>query len=174
MNEVLQSLKERRSIRKYKADMVPKEIIAQILETGLYAANGMGEQKPIVIAVTNRELRDRLSDMNRRIGGWKDGFDPFYGAPVVLIVLAPKDWPQCLYDGSLMMGQLMAAAHAVGVGSCWIHRAKEEFASAEGKKILQELGVPGDYEGIGHCVLGYPAEIPKTATRKNGRIFWAE
>lgn len=73
-----------------------------------------------------------------------------------------------------MMGQLMAAAHAVGVGSCWIHRAKEEFASAEGKKILQELGVQGDYEGIGHCVLGYPAEIPKTATRKNGRIFWAE
>ena len=104
MNEVLQSLKERRSIRKYKADMVPRELIAQILETGLYAANGMGEQKPIVLAVTNRELRDRLSDMNRRIGGWKDGFDPFYGAPVVLIVLAPKDWPQCLYDGSLMMG----------------------------------------------------------------------
>ncbi len=171
---VLQALKQRRSIRKYKADAVSRDVIDQIIDAGLYAANGMGEQKPIVIAVTNRELRDVLSEMNRKIGGWKEGFDPFYGAPVVLIVLAPKEWPQRVYDGSLMMGNLMQAAHAVGVGSCWIHRAKEEFESEEGKAILHKLGIVGDYEGIGHCVLGYPAQLPEAAPRKEKRVFYVE
>ena len=171
---VLQALKQRRSIRKYKADAVSRDVIDQIIDAGLYAANGMGEQKPIVLAVTNRELRDVLSEMNRKIGGWKEGFDPFYGAPVVLIVLAPKEWPQRVYDGSLMMGNLMQAAHAVGVGSCWIHRAKEEFESEEGKAILHKLGIVGDYEGIGHCVLGYPAQLPEAAPRKEKRVFYVE
>ncbi len=171
---VLQALKQRRSIRKYKADAVSRDVIDQIIDAGLYAANGMGEQKPIVLAVTNRELRDTLSEMNRKIGGWKEGFDPFYGAPVVLIVLAPKEWPQRVYDGSLMMGNLMQAAHAVGVGSCWIHRAKEEFESEEGKAILHKLGIVGDYEGIGHCVLGYPAQLPEAAPRKEKRVFYVE
>ena len=112
--------------------------------------------------------------MNRKIDGWKEGFDPFYGAPVVLIVLAPKEWPQRVYDGSLMMGNLMQAAHAVGVGSCWIHRAKEEFESEEGKAILHKLGIVGDYEGIGHCVLGYPAQLPEAAPRKEKRVFYVE
>lgn len=172
MNEVIKALRERRSIRKFKPDMVPKEKIAAIMETGLYAANGRGQQKPIVIAVTNKDLRDKLSRVNCEIGGWDSEFDPFYGAPVVLIVLAPKDWPTYLYDGSLLMGQLMQAAHAEGLGSCWIHRAKEEFEMEIGKEILEKLGIEGEYEGIGHCVIGYPEEVPEAAPRKEGRIFW--
>ncbi|SEH34505.1 nitroreductase [Selenomonas sp. KH1T6] len=172
MNEVIRSLRERRSIRKFKPDMVPREKIEAIMETGLYAASGRGQQKPIVIAVTDKALRDRLSKANCEIGGWEAGFDPFYGAPVVLIVLAPRDWPTYIYDGSLLMGQLMQAAHAEGLGSCWIHRAKEEFELDIGREILKKLGLEGDYEGIGHCVIGYPVEIPEAAPRKEGRVYW--
>ena len=172
MNEVIRALRERRSIRKFKPDMVPKDKIEAILETGLYAASGRGQQKPIVIAVTDRALRDKLSKANCEIGGWESGFDPFYGAPVVLIVLAPKEWPTYIYDGSLLMGQLMQAAHAEGLGSCWIHRAKEEFEMEIGRAILKKFGIEGDYEGIGHCVIGYPVEIPEAAPRKEGRVYW--
>jgi nitroreductase len=125
--------------------------------------------------VTNKELRDKLSEMNRKIGGWDEGFDPFYGAPVVLVVLAEKDWPTHVYDGSLVMGNLMLAAHTEGIGSCWIHRAKEEFESEEGKQILSDLGVTGEYEGIGHCILGYPdEEIEEAKPRKDDYVFWVE
>lgn len=172
MNEVIRALRERRSIRKFKPDMVPQEKIAAIMETGLYAASGRGQQKPIVIAVTDKVLRDELSKANCAIGGWDPSFDPFYGAPVVLIVLAPKDWPTYIYDGSLLMGQMMQAAHAEGLGSCWIHRAKEEFELEIGKDILKKLGIEGEYEGIGHCVIGYADETHEAAPRKEGRIYW--
>ena len=134
-NKVLESIKTRRSIRKYKPDMVPKEIIDQIVEAGTYAATGMNRQSPIIIAVTNKEMRDRLSRMNAAIMGVDS--DPFYGAPVVLIVLADRSSANYLYDGSLVMGNLMLAAHSLGVGSCWIHRAKQEFESPEGKEIMK-------------------------------------
>ena len=127
MSEVLAKMKTRRSIRKFKEDMVPQEVLDQIIEAGTYAANGRNAQSPIIIQVTNKEVRDKLSEMNREIAGAPEGFDPFYGAPVVLIVLAKKDWPTHVYDGSLVMGNLMLAAHELGIGSCWIHRAKEEF-----------------------------------------------
>ncbi|MBP2655832.1 MAG: diguanylate cyclase [Firmicutes bacterium] len=130
MNEVLKAMEERRSVRKYKTDMVPKDIIEQIIDAGLYAANGMG-QKPIIVAVTNKELRDKLSKMNAAVEGWN--VDLFYGASVVLIVLASKDWINCVYDGSLVLGNLMLVAHCLGTGSCWIHRAKQEFDSHEGE-----------------------------------------
>lgn len=173
MNEVLERMKERRSVRKYKPDMVPQEIIDQIIEAGLYAASGKGEQAAIVIQVTNKELRDKIAKMNQEIGGWEDGFDPFYGAPVILIVLGRKDWPTHVYDGSLVMGNLMLAAHDFGIGSCWIHRAKEEFDSQWGKDLLKSLGIEGDYEGIGHCALGYAdGETPKAAARKENRVFY--
>ena len=165
----------RRSVRKYKTDMIPRDIIERIVEAGTYAANGRGRQASIILAVTNKELRDRLSEMNRKIGGWDEGFDPFYGAPVVLVVLAEKDWPTHVYDGSLVMGNLMLAAHTEGIGSCWIHRAKEEFESEEGKQILSDLGVTGEYEGIGHCILGYPdEEIEEAKPRKDDYVFWVE
>ena len=151
--DAMQNLLTRRSVRKYKPDMVPQEKLDKILEAGTYAATGMGRQSPIILAVTDKAMRDRLSKMNAAIMG--EDSDPFYGAPVVLVVLADKNVPTYIYDGSLVMGNLMNAAHAEGIASCWIHRAKEEFNSPEGKQILQDLGITGDYEGIGHCILGY-------------------
>ena len=127
MSELLDMIKTRRSIRKYKSDMVPKEIIDKIVEAGTYAATGMGQQSPIILAVTNKEVRDKLSKWNADIMGTDT--DPFYGAPVVLVVLADKNRPTAVYDGSLVMANLMLEAHDLGIGSCWIHRAKEEFES---------------------------------------------
>ena len=173
MSDVLETIKSRRSIRKYKSDMVPQDKLEKIIEAGTYAATGMGKQSPIIVAVTNKELRDKLSAMNAKIMGTNT--DPFYGAPVVLIVLADKSRPTYLYDGSLVMGNLMLEAEAQGVGSCWIHRAKEEFESEEGKEILKSLGIEGDYEGIGHCVLGYAAaELPAAKPRKENYVYYVE
>jgi len=175
MSAVLNEMKERRSARKYKPDMVPQEIIDQIIDAGLYAASGKGEQSAIVIQVTNKEIRDKLSKMNCEIGGWQEGFDPFYGAPVVLIVLGKKSWPTHLYDGSLVMGNLMLAAHDLDIGSCWIHRAKEEFETQWGKEFLKSLGVEEEYEGIGHCILGYAdGDLPEAANRKKNRVFYVK
>ncbi len=173
MNETIKTLETRRSCRNYKSDMVPKDVIAQIMEAGTFAATGMGKQSPVIIAVTNKELRDKLSKMNGKFMGVD--IDPFYGAPVVLIVLADKNVPTYLYDGSLVMGNLMNAADSLGIASCWIHRAKEEFETPEGKEILKSLGITGDYEGIGHCILGYaasPAAAP--VARKENYTYWIE
>ena len=173
MNDVLETIKSRRSIRKYKSDMVPQDKLEKIIEAGTYAATGMGKQSPIIVAVTNKELRDKLSAMNAKIMGTNT--DPFYGAPVVLIVLADKSRPTYLYDGSLVMGNLMLEAEAQGIGSCWIHRAKEEFESEEGKEILKSLGIEGDYEGIGHCVLGFAdGSAPKAAPRKDSYVYYVK
>ena len=173
MNAVLQAMKERRSVRAYQDKPVPRDAIERICEAGTYAPTGMGFQSPIILAVTNRQLRDRLSAMNARIMG-RD-VDPFYGAPVVLVVLADKSRGTYLYDGSLVMANLMLAAHAEGLGSCWIHRAKEEFESEEGKAILKELGIEGDYEGIGHCILGYAdGPVTEAKPRKADYVKWVE
>lgn len=168
--DAMQNLLTRRSVRKYKPDMVPQEKLDKILEAGTYAATGMGRQSPIILAVTDKAMRDRLSKMNAAIMG--EDSDPFYGAPVVLVVLADKNVPTYLYDGSLVMGNLMNAAHAEGIASCWIHRAKEEFNSPEGKQILQDLGITGDYEGIGHCILGYAdGDEPAAKPRKENYVY---
>ena len=173
MSEVLDKIKSRRSIRKYRSDMIPQDKLEKIIEAGTYAATGMGKQSPIIVAVTNKELRDKLSAMNAKIMGTNT--DPFYGAPVVLIVLADKSRPTYLYDGSLVMGNLMLEAEAQGIGSCWIHRAKEEFESEEGKEILKSLGIEGDYEGIGHCVLGFAdGPAPKAAPRKDSYVYYVK
>ena len=153
MNEVLKNIIERRSIRKFKSEPVARELLEEIAQAGLYAASAMGGQRSIIVEVSNRELRDRISEMNRRIGGWQEGFDPFYGAPAMLVVLAEKGCANRVYDGSLVMGNLMLAAHSLGLGSCWIHRAKEEFETPEGREILRSLGIEGEYEGIGHCAM---------------------
>ena len=171
MNEIIKAMETRRSIRGYKEDMVPEELIAEVVEAGTYAATGMGRQSPIILAVTNKEVRDRLSKVNAEIMGTTG--DPFYGAPVVLVVLADKSRPTYLYDGSLVMGNLMLAAADLGLGSCWIHRAKETFEREEGKAILKELGIEGDYEGIGNCVIGYAKEPAKDAApRKTDYVHY--
>ena len=159
MNEVLKAIKERRSTKSFKSDMVPMEIIDQICEAGKWAANGKGAQAGMIVAVTDKEIRDKLSRLNAAVMGADT--DPFYGAPVVLVVLADKSVPTYVYDGSLVMGNLMLAAHSLNVGSCWIHRAKQVFDSEEGKAILASLGVDGEWEGVGNCVIGYPAGEPK-------------
>lgn len=175
MNDIIKAMEERRSIRKFKQEMPAKKDLEQIIEAGLYAANGMGKQAVITVAVTNKEVRDKISAANCKIGGWKEGFDPFYGAPAVLIVLADKGWATRVYDGSLVMGNMMLAAHSLGLGSIWIHRAKEEFEAEEWKRLLSDIGVMGDWEGIGHCAVGYiDGDMPMAAKRKDGRVFWVE
>ena len=173
MNETIKTLKTRRSCRSFKPDMVKDSELKAIVEAGTYAATGMGKQSPIIIAVTDKELRDQLAEENRKIGGWNEGFDPFYGAPVILVVLADKSVPTYLYDGSLVMGNLMNAASSLGVANIWIHRAKEEFESEFGKSLLKKLGIEGDYEGIGHCALGYDAkEANAAAPRKKNYAYF--
>ena len=175
MNETLKVLETRRSCRNFKPDMISEEELQEIMKAGTYAPTGMGKQSPLIIAVTNKELRDQIAEENRKIGGWKEGFDPFYGAPVILIVLANKACPTYVYDGSLVLGNLMNAAESLGVASIWIHRAKEEFNSEFGKKILADLGIEGEYEGIGHCALGYAAEAPKeAAARKENYAYYVK
>lgn len=164
-DEALKLIESRRSIRSYKPDMVPDDLIDKVIEAGTFAATGGGRQSPIIIAVKDRKTRDKLSKLNAEIMGAET--DPFYGAPLVLIVLADRSSSTYLYDGSLVMGNLMLAAHALGLGSCWIHRAKEEFDRPEGKEILKDLGITGDYEGIGHCILGYiDGDVPEAKPRK--------
>lgn len=167
MSELINALLSRRSVKSYRPEMPPMDVIRQICEAGTYAPTGMGAQSPIILAVTDRTLRDRLSRMNldiimgRGLATSSGHSDPFYGAPVVLVVLARKDAFTRVYDGSLVMGNMLLAAHALGLGACWIHRAKEEFESEEGQAILRELGIDGEYEGIGHCIVGYPDGDPK-------------
>jgi hypothetical protein len=173
MNDIIKAMIERRSIRKFKSDTVSKKDIDEIIEAGLYAANGMGRQAVITVAVTDKKLRDKIAEDNRKIGGWDEGFDPFYNAPVILIVLAEKDWRNRVYDGSLVIGNMMLAAHSLGLGSIWIHRAKEEFETDEYKKLLKDIGVEGEWEGIGHCAIGYiDGDIPKPAPRKENRVYF--
>lgn len=173
MANTLDTIKTRRSIRKYKSDAIPEEILNKIIEAGSYAPSGMGRQPVIILAVTNKELRDRLSKLNADV--MHSTSDPFYGAPVVLVVLADKNAPTHVYDGSLVMENLMLAAHDLGIGSCWIHRAKEVFESEEGKEILKSLGIEGDYEGIDNCILGYAdGEAPLAKPRKNNFVYWVK
>ena len=175
MNEVYENMLTRRSIRKYQAKQVPENVIARILEAGSYAANGKGQQEVIMIAITKKEIRDKLAADNCKIGGWDEGFDPFYGALDLIVVLGNKNHTTRVYDGSCVMENLMLAAHQEGIGSCWIHRAKEEFEMPQWKEWLRSLGVEGEYEGIGHCILGYAeGEEPVPAPRKEHRIYWVQ
>lgn len=172
MSETLNVLKTRRSCRAYKPDPVEDEKLNAIIEAGTYAATGMGKQSPIILIVKDKALRDKLMKMNAAIMGMD--IDPFYGAPELLIVLADKAMPTYIYDGSLVMGNMMNAAADLGVASCWVHRAKEEFESEEGRAILKDLGIEGDYEGIGHLILGYAAKpLPNPAPRKENYAYRA-
>lgn len=172
MATTLEDLKNRRSCRSYQDRQITEEELQQVLEAGMYAPTGRGAQAPIIVVVQDKDTIAALSKMNAVIMGNPEA-DPFYGAPTVLIVLADKSRPTYLYDGSCVMDNLLNAAQAVGLGACWIHRAKEEFESDEGKALLKQWGVEGDYEGIGHCVLGYRADaVPAPAARKANYVYY--
>ena len=151
----------RPSIKGFTDQMPSQTDIDKITKVGTTAPTGMGMQSPLIIVVKNKALRDELSKMNAEILGTTA--DPFYNAPVIIVVLADKSRGTYLNDGSLVMGNMLNAAHAVGLGACWIHRAKQVFESQRGKELLKEWGIEGDYEGIGHIALGYAAVEPKPA-----------
>ncbi|MCR5395731.1 MAG: nitroreductase [Bacteroidales bacterium] len=180
MNQTIQDIIARRSVKKYLDQPVPTQLVEEIVKAGTYAPSGMNRQSAIILAVTNREMRDRLSRINLDIVTGKGlstssgHSDPFYGAPVVLVVLARQDSATRIYDGSLVMANLMLAAQSLGLGSCWIHRAKETFETAEGKQILRDLGYTDEYEGIGNCIIGYaaPDALKPQSPRKNDYVRW--
>ena len=173
--EVFDALLNRRSVRRFKSELPAREELEKIAEAGLYAASGKGLQTVKIVIVTNPELIAKLREWNRVIGGWGEDVDPFYGAPALLLVLADRASPNHVYDGALAMGNMMLAAHALGLGSCWINRARQAFDTDEGKALLASLGVEGDLEGIGHCIVGYPeGEAPEAKPRKEHRVYWVE
>ena len=170
MAETLTTLKTRRSCRAYKPEHIEEEKLNAILEAGTYAATGMGKQSPIILVIKDPEVRAKLTKLNAAAMGMD--IDPFYGAPELVVVLANKAMPTYIYDGSLVLGNMMNAAADLGVASCWIHRAKEEFESEEGKAILKQLGIEGDYEGIGNLILGYAAKpAANAAPRKENYVY---
>ena len=171
MNNVIEAIKSRRSIRKYKSEMIPMETIRNIVEAATYSPTGRNSQSPIMVVITDKALRDRLSQLNARIMGTDS--DPFYGAPVVVLILALKQYHTYLYDGCSVIANLLLAAHSENIAGCWIHRAKEEFETAEGRAILKELGITDEVEGVGHCILGYPdCELPPPPPRKENYIIY--
>ena len=173
MNDIIRAMEERRSVRKYRPDMPKKEDLELIAQAGLWAASGRGMQDCKTIIVTDPAVRARFVEANRKAGGFPEGADPFYGAPVIMAVIAAKDRITNVCDGSLVIGNMMLAAHSLGLGSIWIHRAKEEFEQPEFKQLLIDLGIEGEWIGVGHCAVGYTdGEAPKAAPRKEGRVFW--
>ena len=172
MNNTINDIMNRRSIRKYKPEQITREELDVILQAGICAPTGKNRQSPILIAVQNKEVRDLLSRMNAQVLG--ADVDPFYGAPTVVVVLAKADSPHAVQDGSLVLGNMMTAAKAIGLGSCWINRAREVFDSAEGKQLLARWGVEGDYIGVGNCILGYPDEEPVMKPRKPDYIRYID
>ena len=170
MNESIKNMLERRSIRAYKKDLVPQETLDLILQAGEYAPSGMGQQGTLMVVTQDPELVAKLSKMNAAVMG--STADPFYGAPTVIIVFADSTMGTCVENGSLVMGNLMNAAHALDVDSCWIHRAREVFDSPEGKELKKQWGVPDEYVGIGNCVLGYrDCDYPQAKPRKDGFVI---
>ncbi len=159
----------RRSVRKYAPQQITDAELDKVLEAGLYAPTAKNNQKPIMVAVRDKETRDLLSKANAAIMGVET--DPFYGAPCVIVVLADPAFPTWIDDGSLVMGNLLNAAHAIGLGSCWINRAREFFDMEEGKALLKKWGIPETYRGVGNCILGYAEETPEPKARVEGRIY---
>ena len=173
MNETVKTLIERRSVKKYLSKPVERELIDLVVKTGTYAPTGRNRQPVKILVITDSQVRDELRKLNAKIMGMDESFDPFYNAPVLLVVLADPTVNTYLYDGSLVLGNMMNAAHSLGLGACWIHRAKEEFQTEYGKNLLKSLGIDGKWEGIGHCVLGYPdGPLPETRPRKDGWVHY--
>ena len=173
MNQTINDILSRRSCKAYRDEMPTKEQLDTVIEAGLYAASGRNMQGAIMLCVTDKVLRDRLSALNAGVMG--ASMDPFYNAPCVLVVLAEKTAHTYVYDGSLTLGNMMLAAHEIGLGSCWIHRAKEVMAQPEWQEWIKSLGLEGEYEGIGNLVIGYlDGDYPAEKERRPGRVVWVD
>lgn len=171
MKETIGDLISRRSIRKYKKQQISEEELNIILEAGKYSPSGMGKQPVVMVVVQDEDTREQLRRMNGSIMG-NTNMDPFYGAPTIIVVLVnSKISTTYIQDGSLVMGNLMNGAYAIGVGSCWIDRAREEFESKEGRELLKKWGLSEDYVGVGHCILGYADETPEPKPRKEDYVI---
>ncbi|MCI1207982.1 MAG: nitroreductase family protein [Treponema sp.] len=166
---VTEILKKRYSSRAYSAEPVTQYELSVILEAGLSAPSGMGKQSAVLVAVTKKTMRDKLSELNAKVMGTTS--DPFYGAPAVIVVLADSSVSTYVEDGSLALGTMLITATALGLGSCWIHRAREIFDSPEGEKLKKDWNIPDTYRGIGFCILGHKTDSEKHAERKTGRII---
>ena len=166
MNETIRTLRERRSVRSFLSDPIPENILDAILEAGTWAATGLNKQSPVMVVVRDRETIDYMERLNAAVMGNPEGH-PFYGAPTVVVVLADVDNYNWLRDGSLVMGNLMNAAHSLGIGSCWINRCQEVFDTPEGKALLRKWGLSENYRGVANCILGYPdGALPAPKARK--------
>lgn len=172
MNEVIKAIKERRGVKSYLDKPVPKELLDQIIEAGLWAPSGRNSQSSIIVAITEPEIIQKLRADNASFMP-EPSPDPFYGAQTVVVVLGNKANPNYIYEGPIVMQNMMLAAKSLGLGSRWIHRAKQTFELPQWKEFLKGLGVSGDFEGIGNMILGYPAEEPEAAQRNEGRVFFA-
>lgn len=168
----IEAIKNRRSVRAYQPDPVPEELLAQVLEAGTWAPSGMGKQAPVILAITSKEARDELSALNAQVMG-RAGMDPFYGAPVVLVVLAKKDVPTYVHDGSVVAQNMMLAAEELGLATCFIFRAKQELEGPEGRALLVRAGIdPDEYEGVANVILGYGAgPVPQPMPRKENWVY---
>lgn len=163
-------LKQRRSIRSYEPRQIPEALLDQILEAGTYAPTGMNRQSPVIVAIQNPEIIRMIEKENAAVMGRTDG-NPFYGAPTVVVVFADSRCITGFEDACLVMGNLLNAAHCLGIGSCWIHRAKEVFQTETGKALMKTWGLDEHYYGVGNCILGYAAEAPATRPRKENYII---
>lgn len=166
----IQLLKERRSIRKYLPQQITAAELDQILEAGTYAPTGMNRQSPVIVAVQDPEIIRLMEKENAKVMG-DEKLTPFYGAPTVVVVFADSQCSTGFEDACLVMGNLMNAAAAIGVGSCWIHRAKQVFETPAGKALMEKWGLSDRYVGVGNCILGYAAEVPAPKPRKENYII---
>lgn len=173
MNDILDVIVSRRSVKKFKNQMVEEELISKVIKAGMYAPSGKNKQSPIIVAITNKEVRDKLSKICAELRGID--FDPYYGAPALLVVLADKDWFTYIYDGSVVIENMLLEAHSLGLGACWIHHTKETWETSFGKELLKKLGITGNYEGIGTCVLGYPdVKLMEPLERKSNYVYYVK
>jgi len=173
MKDILDVIISRRSVKSFTNKMPNNTKLEKIITAGTYAPSGKNMQSPIIIAITNKKIRDELSALCANLRGMPQNFDPFYNAPVALVVLAKKDWFTHVYDGSCVMENMLLEAHSLGLGACWIHHTKEMFETEYGKNLLKSLDITEEYEGIGCCVVGVPKVLPQTKLpRKENYVYY--
>jgi nitroreductase len=164
-NEILKAIRERRSIRRFREEQIKDEELQTVLEAGTWAPTGHGTQDPLIFAVQNPEISAKLRRLNAK--AWKrEDLDPYYGAPTIVLVFSKKSNSNCIKDGSLVIGNMLLAAHSLGLAACWINRCQEMFEQDGGAALRKQIGVPEDYYGVGCMALGYighaaPAPKPR-------------